>query len=304
MSIFNSFRRALSRPSASTKAWINNGVKFQYRPRYLGPVRAVVFDWAGTLIDCGVFSPAAAFVEVFKREGVPITIQEAREPMGLHKEVHLRRIAAMPTVKERWQEAFNRPPNDEDIERMYHAFKPIQMESLEDYTEILPGVIETLTSLQQEGIKIGVTTGYTEEMVHLILESCANQGFTPDASVAADEVPQARPYAMMIWQNLINFNLDAPIDSVIKVDDTVDGIREGIHAGCWTVGVARSGNYMGHSEEEMENMSDEEYEAKLAKSYETLANSGAHYVIDDVTQLPAVIEDINLKLAAGISPRD
>ena len=32
--------------------------------------------------------------------------------------------------------------------------------------------------------------------------------------------------------------------SVIKVDDTVSGIEEGINAGCWTVGVYKYGNYV------------------------------------------------------------
>jgi phosphonoacetaldehyde hydrolase len=54
------------------------------------------------VLDCGVFSPVVVFLEGFKEEGVPITIDEARQPMGTHKKVHLRKITEIPTVRERW----------------------------------------------------------------------------------------------------------------------------------------------------------------------------------------------------------
>jgi len=43
----------------------------------------------------------------------------------------------------------------------------------------------------------------------------------------------------MLWLNAIRLNI-APIEAIVKVDDTVDGIKEGLAAGCWTVGVAKT----------------------------------------------------------------
>ncbi len=57
--------------------------------------------------------------------------------------------------------------------------------------------------------------------------------------MAADEVPAARPLPHMLWLNAIRLNI-APIEAIVKVDDTVDGIKEGLAAGCWTVGVAKT----------------------------------------------------------------
>ena len=48
-------------------------------------LKAVVFDWAGTIVDYGSRAPMGAFVEVFRRFGVAITNAEARGPMGLPK---------------------------------------------------------------------------------------------------------------------------------------------------------------------------------------------------------------------------
>ena len=59
---------------------------------------------------------------------------------------------------------------------------------------------------------------------------------------------------------------------------------------------------MALNESEINELNEEEYELKIVKSYETLANAGAHYVIDSIAELPPVIEDINRRLAAGERP--
>lgn len=62
------------------------------------------------------------------------------------------------------------------------------------------------------------------------------------------------------------------------------------------------GNYVALNEEEIAALSKEDYERKIKRSYDILANAGAHYVIDTITDLPSVIEDINRRLAAGEKP--
>jgi len=43
----------------------------------------------------------------------------------------------------------------------------------------------------------------------------------------------------MLWLNAIKLDV-SPIEAIVKVDDTADGVREGLNAGCWTVGVAKT----------------------------------------------------------------
>ena len=64
----------------------------------------------------------------------------------------------------------------------------------------------------------------------------------------------------------------------------------------------QQGNYVALNEEEIAALSEEDYERKLARSYDILANAGAHYVIDTINDLPTVIEDINRRLANGEKP--
>jgi len=52
-------------------------------------VRAVIFDWAGTVVDHGSRSPVATLQAVFADTGIPISIGEARRDMGLAKKAHI-----------------------------------------------------------------------------------------------------------------------------------------------------------------------------------------------------------------------
>lgn len=40
-----------------------------------------ILDWAGTVLDHGVYAPAVVFIDVFEQHGVPITMAEARAPV-------------------------------------------------------------------------------------------------------------------------------------------------------------------------------------------------------------------------------
>ena len=53
-------------------------------------VKAVIFDWAGTLVDFGSIAPVIALSELFAKHGVSLTADEVRAPMGLLKRDHIR----------------------------------------------------------------------------------------------------------------------------------------------------------------------------------------------------------------------
>ena len=77
---------------------------FVCRRNYRGKLKAIILDWAGTTMDYGCYAPAVVFVEVYKRKGVPISMEEARVPMGAHKKVHIRKISQIDSVSARWEE--------------------------------------------------------------------------------------------------------------------------------------------------------------------------------------------------------
>ncbi len=107
-------------------------MSFSYRRTYRGPIEAVLLDWAGTTMDFGCMAPAVVFVEVFERRKVPITIDEARAPMGAHKKVHIQRISELDSVHRRWQEVHGRPPGEADVDAMFAEFVPLQLACLSE----------------------------------------------------------------------------------------------------------------------------------------------------------------------------
>ena len=271
--------------------------------RYRGKVQAVILDWSGTTADAYVVAPAVVFVEVFKRQNVEISMAEARGPMGLRKDLHIKALTEVDEIKERWKSIHGKYPDQTDVDRMFEDFVPIQLDCLRQYTGLLPGVSEVVQRLQKQGIKIGSTTGFTRPMVDILEEEAAKQGYRPDASVAGDEVINgARPSPHMVYKNLDMLNI-TPIQSVIKVDDTASGVGEAVNAGCWGVGVSRYSNYMDiDAPEDAEKLSEGEIEKRNEKTKSILHNAGAHYIIDSIADIEPVIDDVNKRLSSGERP--
>jgi len=274
---------------------------FIFNRSYRGPLKAVLLDWAGTTMDYGCFAPAVVFQEVYKRKGVEITIEEAREPMGAHKKVHIRQISKNEQVSKRWQQKHGRKPNEDDVEAMFKEFIPLQLECLAQYADLIPGTLEAIADFRRRGLKIGSTTGYTQEMMDLLQSEARRRGYEPDATVCATQVPAGRPHPYMCLQNAILLQT-YPMQAMVKVGDTLPDIEEGLNAGMWTVGLAKTGNEMGLTEQQIEALDPEVREAKLARAYKRMQQTGAHYVVDSIADVPPLLNEINARLARGERP--
>lgn len=282
---------------------MSTNADYVYSRTYRGKVKALVLDWSGTTADAYVLAPAIVFVEVFKKQGVEISMEEARGPMGLRKDLHIKVLTETPEIRDRWKKIKGKEPTQKDVDRMFKDFVPLQLKCLRQYTKLLPGVAAVLQRLQKQGIKVGSSTGFVRSMVNILEKEAKKQGYVPDASVAGDEVVNgARPKPFMVYKNLDMMNIH-PIQSVVKVDDTVSGIGEAQEAGCWGVGVARYSNYMNiNSFEEEKRLSKADIQARLEKTRDILRKSGAHYVIDSLADIEPVIADVNARLARGEKP--
>jgi phosphonoacetaldehyde hydrolase len=276
---------------------------YVYTRSYRGKVKGIVLDWSGTTADAYVLAPAVVFVDVFKKHGVEISMAEARGPMGLRKDLHIQKLTEVPEIRERWKGIHGSYPDQSSVDAMFADFVPMQLECLRQYTTLLPHVAETIQKFQKDGIKIGSSTGFVRSMVDILEADAKTQGYVPDASVAGDEVENgARPKPFMVYRNLDLMDV-SPIQSVVKVDDTVSGIGEALEAGCWGVGIARYSNYMDiNSMEHYESLSEAEIERRLNSTRDILRKAGAHYVIDTFDQMVDVIADVNERLARGERP--
>lgn len=258
-------------------------------------IKAVIFDWAGTTVDFGSRAPMGAFVRLFERYGMEITIEDARRPMGINKWNHIDELLHFPHIQSQWLKNKGRMPTAADVDEMLAEFTPMNKQSIRECAELIPGTREVVALLRARRIRIGATTGYTRELVDVLMPLAHEQGYAPDACVCAGETPEGRPSAQMVARCAELLGVPDPVN-VVKVDDTVPGLMEGKNFGCWTIGVSDSGNAMGLSCEQYWELSDDERQKRHMSAVAELEQCQPHFVIDSVQSLIPVIDTINDRL--------
>jgi len=290
---FTSFQR--------NKSTFASKQQYSFERKYVGPLKAIILDWAGTTMDYGCYAPAVVFIDVFKRKKVPISMEEARAPMGAHKKVHIRKITELTTVKNRWKDTHGKFPTEKDVEEMFQDFIPLQNAVLPKYSDLIPGTLDAVKDFRKRGLKIGSTTGYLPDMMKILQEEATKRGYTPDTTVCAGDVSAGRPEPWMCLKNAEKLGI-YPLSSYVKVDDTLPGIEEGINASMWTIGLAKTGNEIGLNDNEIKQLPKEVLAAKLADVYTRMEKTGAHYVVDSIADVPEILDLINQRLARGEKP--
>lgn len=268
---------------------------------YRGPVRLVVFDWAGTTIDHGCFAPVVPFERAFQQRGVEITPAEARAPMGLHKKDHIRAILRTPRVAARWRTVHGRDATEEDFEDLFQLFMPLQMDVLAGCSRLVPGLLDCVAWLRARGVRLATTTGYFRAAAEYVWQAGVQQGYAPDCNLCVADVPEGRPAPYMMWRAMEALNV-YPAAAVVKVGDTVPDVGEGRNAGAWTVGVVATGSEVGLTEAEWTALTPAEQRERAAPVWQMLLDAGAHFVLDSVADLPRLIPEIEARLVRGERP--
>jgi len=257
-------------------------------------IRGVLLDWAGTTIDYGSLAPMRVFVEIFRRRGIEIAIEEARGPMGRSKHEHIAEVAKLPRVAAKWQERYGRTPTEHDVLTMYEEFLPLQKSTLAEGWDLIPGVCETIAQLRDRAIRIGSTTGYTRALMEVVSPKAKTLGYEPDCVICADDVPAGRPAPWMNFLAAQRLGVFPP-SAIVAVDDTPVGVQAARNAGMWAVGIARTGNEFGLTQAEaddLEHTNPEEFRTRIEAARHKLLNAGAQYVIDGLHELLPIVDEI------------
>ena len=262
-------------------------------------IKGVVLDWAGTVVDHGSRAPMGAFVRAFAAFGVAISIADARGPMGMAKREHIRLVTRAPAVAQAWRAAHGRNAGEADIDAIMAVFEPMNVASVRDHADFIPGALETLAWLKGRGIRVGSTTGYTRPIMAVLMPIAAAGGYTPEVTVCAGDLPEGRPSPLMMWHAMAAMGV-WPAETVVKVDDTAPGIGEGRAAGTWTVGLALTGNVCGLSAAELSALPEADRDDVRRRA---VAELGAvDVVIDSIAGLPGAIAEIEARMANGGKP--
>lgn len=255
-------------------------------------ITAVIFDWAGTTVDHGSLAPVRTLQKLFRERGMHVTEEAVRRDMGVHKKDHIRALLRAQA---------GTTPDEAEVEDLFAAFIPLQMDCLAAYSAVIPGVPATVEALRTRGIKIGSTTGYTRPMLDLLLATAAAAGYRPDCALCPDDTIAGRPFPWMCYLNAI-FMRAYPMRTMVKIGDTVSDIEEGRNAGMWTIGIARTGNMIGLTAEDLAALPAAEQARRLGTARGKLGEAGADYLANAVGDCIPFIDAIEERLARGERP--
>ena len=221
---------------------------------------------------------------VFQEFGITVSEAEARLPMGKAKIDHLREVITMPRIAELWLQTHGTPASEQSIQDIYQRFLVVQKTVLAKYTDLIPGVLDFVAFLRAAGVRIGSTTGYTRELMEVVIPIAARAGYEPAATVCSDEVAAGRPAPWSNFRAAEQIGI-YPMNRILIVDDSVAGIQAGKHAGCISVAVTLTGNALGKSLDELSMMPDAQIVRKHQQAEAEFYTAGADLVVESVAVL-------------------
>lgn len=186
-----------------------------------------VLDMAGTTIDDRdeVYRVLRAAAE---RGGARFDDEVFQRFMGTEKRYAIEKLLDAGGVE----------ASEERIEECWQWFRAeLHRTYSEQPPTPLPGIEGALRTLRERGVKVGLTTGFSREIVDLILASLGWEvGGLLDASAAGDEVEAGRPQPHLIRAIMQQAGIEDPA-LVVSVGDTEADVRSAQNAGVTSVGV-------------------------------------------------------------------
>ncbi len=255
-------------------------------------IEAVIFDWAGTTVDFGCFAPVQAFIAAFEEYGITPTVAEVREPMGMLKREHIKTMMNMERIHNEWIKINGKDFTEEDVDKVYETSETSILKILDNYAEPKPFVLEAIKKLRESGIKIGSTTGYTDEMMEIVVPKAKENGYEPDCWFSPNSVGNmGRPYPYMVFKNMEKLGIK-DVKNVVKVGDTVADIKEGLAAGVISVGIIEGSSIMALDENEYMSLSETEKKEACDRVRKVYEEAGADYIINNMSELPELIASL------------
>lgn len=158
-----------------------------------------------------------------------------------------------------------------------------------DEPALLPQALPALQRLQHSGICAGLLLDRHDRQLTPI-ESLIS------ATICTD--PHLRPLPAPDLPVTLALRLQVhTLKHCVLVSGSSDGIRAGLNAGLWTIGTALSGALDQHGNAHWSALGSEEQDRIRLHATMTLMNAGAHYVIDNVSELDSCLRDIELRQA-------
>jgi phosphonatase-like hydrolase len=188
------------------------------------PIELIVFDIAGTtLSDKGEI--AQAFREALLASGYDVPVEQINPLMGYKKTEAIRRLISGQEVKSSIPDSEVQVIHQRFLNQMIHYYAAEELAPL-------PYAEEVFTWLRERGIRVGLDTGFSNEITEVIINRLGwLKEKKIDFVVSSNEVPAGRPAPFMI-QKMMELADIHDAGKVVKVGDTEVDVQEGRNAGC------------------------------------------------------------------------
>jgi phosphoglycolate phosphatase len=225
-------------------------------------IQLAVLDMAGTTVaDDGLVE--RAFTAAIGAQGIdPGTpeyekmIAYVRATMGESKITVFRALVETEDAAQQANQAF---------ETAYAALVD------EGYCSPIDGAEDAIRQLKDAGLKVCLTTGFSESTQHRILSALGWENLA-DLTLCPAQAGRGRPYPDMVLKAVLDLQADA-VANVAVAGDTAYDMTSGISAGAGIVAGVRTG----------------------AHTAEALTAAGATHVLESVRDLPGLLLDRKLE---------
>lgn len=187
----------------------------------------VALDIAGTTLDDGGAVYDALRAAVGER-GATVAPEDLQTWMGTDKVTALDALLRLGGVT----------PAPGQVLESFDRFRTIlRARYAEQPAVVLPGVDDAIRMLRAGGTKVALTTGFSRDIVDLLLASVGwSVGADLDAVVTTDDVPAGRPAPYMIHRAM-EWTGVTDVRRTLAAGDTVVDLRAARNAGVVSVGV-------------------------------------------------------------------
>lgn len=219
-------------------------------------IRAVVFDFDGTLVDSAPGLMASANIALDEWGYPPITVEDAQSFIG----------DGMAVFSDRAVAKGGGTLNGAERDRFVNRFRDIYTDLDAERTVLYPGAMETLQRFAADGIKMGLCTNKPYDATLPILSAVGIDGYLP-AVFGGDSLDGIRkPDPRHVLAVLDRLGINAA--EAVMVGDSPNDVLAGQGAGLPVIAVT-----YGYSLGPIEDL-------------------GANFYVNSLTELPALLEDL------------
>lgn len=259
-------------------------------------VEVLVINLTGVLTDCGWVCHRKAIIEVFANKGVKIKDKYIVSTCGIPVEQQIIELLNNKNIFLEWMKQVKIKPGKNIYNELVLAVNEKIMDAANQKDYIMCDLNKRVNKLFNKGYKIVFTSEYNIDTSKLIEQKLKDNEFSFHKLYTYSDFTMPYPHPFIFYKAAIDFNV-FPMESFIRVGDTLHHNLEAFYAGAWAVSILKTGVFSGLDKNKLKKKGILKSDKKAKTISKKLKKSGAHYTINGLDEIMWVIDDIEYKLS-------